>query len=258
MSGNLVKFRLQLARTACAADDPLQLANERRAEAMAVYGVIHQVADFVARSVSKEKAPFAHEIIDFLKAMSAIQESNALITMAVQTGDGLRIVYEGHFLSLIVPQQRHVRVLARATTKEGLNLRAFLDMLVMGGQAQYVESGDYDFWRVLPGSLEELAGYFGRLKAALKSEEEIRGGHPRTFPGTAREAALEAFEQGGGWCPGFGSRKSHKVDQSCEQIVFDHILPFARGGASSEINIQVMCSKCNAQKGATALGNAAR
>jgi len=86
-----------------------------RAEAMAVYGKIHQVADFVARSVSKDKAPFTHEIIEMLKALDAVQESNALITLAVQTGDGIRIVYDGIFLSLIVPQQKHVRVLARSS-----------------------------------------------------------------------------------------------------------------------------------------------
>ncbi len=224
---------------------------------MTVYGKIHQVSDFVARSFSKDKAPFAHEIIDFLKAMSAVQESNALVTMAVQTGDGLRIVYEGLFLSLIIPQQKHARVIVRPTTKDGRKLRAFLDTLVRDGSAQYAENDDYDFWRVLPGNLNLLSDYFASLKGMVRTGEDVLGSHPRTFPGAVREAALTDFENSGSWCPGV-NRPRHKVDRASERIAFDHILPFARGGASSESNVQVLCEACNLQKRATALGNAAR
>ncbi len=224
---------------------------------MAVYGRIHQIADFVARSLSKEKAPFAHEIIDFLKAMSAVQENNALVTMAVQTGDGLRIVYEGSFLSLVIPQQKHVRVIAKSTTKDGRNLRVYLDALARDEKAQHVDTGDYDYWRVLPGNLTALSVYFNELKGFLKADGDTVGRHPRTFSGAVREAALTEFERSGLVCPGV-NRKPHKLDLSTERIAFDHILPFARGGASSEFNVQVLCEACNLQKRATALGNAAQ
>ena len=224
--------------------------------AMAVYGKIHQVADFVARSVSKGKAPFTHEIIEMLKAMSAVQESNALITLAVQTGDGLRVVYEGLFLSLIVPQHKHVRVLVRSVTEEGKKLRKFLKSLVNNGQAAFVESGDYDYWRISPGNVKAISSYFETLTGLAKTEEDVRGGHPRYFSGAVREAALAEFERNKKWCAGV-NRPRHKVDLREDRIAFDHILPWSRGGGSSASNIQVLCEACNLQKRATASGNAA-
>jgi len=51
-------------------------------------------------------------------------------------------------------------------------------------------------------------------------------------------------------------RQRHKVNLASERIVFDHLIPWSRGGGGSESNIQVLCEACNLQKRATALGNA--
>lgn len=40
------------------------------------------------------------------------------------------------------------------------------------------------------------------------------------------------------------------VCESNENLEFDHIIPFSRGGSSTERNIQLLCEQCNRSKGA--------
>lgn len=53
---------------------------------------------------------------------------------------------------------------------------------------------------------------------------------------------IEIMGKGGGRC---------KLCNSTDSLVFDHIVPYYRGGMNVKGNIQVLCRKCNMEKGVT-------
>ena len=63
--------------------------------------------------------------------------------------------------------------------------------------------------------------------------------HNRTIPGKIQR---EVYDRDKGKCVKCGSK---------ENLHFDHILPFSKGGSSkTSSNIQLLCAKHNLQKGA--------
>jgi hypothetical protein len=71
------------------------------------------------------------------------------------------------------------------------------------------------------------------LKASYFADEQERSRH---IPAKVR---YEAYMRDGGKCVMCGSS---------ENIQFDHILPFSKGGSHSLENIQILCQSCNLKK----------
>jgi len=77
-----------------------------------------------------------------------------------------------------------------------------------------------------------------RAHAALAGEEH--GAAPRREP-IPRDVRQAVWERDGGRC----------VDCGADfDLQFDHVIPFALGGASTVENLQVLCAPCNQRKGA--------
>ena len=55
----------------------------------------------------------------------------------------------------------------------------------------------------------------------------------------SRKVASQVWQRDGGKCVECGG---------CENLEFDHIIPFSKGGATSLNNIQLLCRKCNREK----------
>lgn len=69
---------------------------------------------------------------------------------------------------------------------------------------------------------------------------EAQGALPRR-EGIPEEVRREVFRRDGGRCARCGSD---------ELLQFDHVIPVALGGASTEANLQLLCAPCNREKGA--------
>lgn len=218
---------------------------------MAKYGTFHALGDFLGKTVPKRgsgefNSLFFHQVIDGLKRLDAVQEANAWVTLSVSTGGGIWVAYKGQRRCMILPAQNSLRVLCG---KPGGDVAKALDRAVKAGTVvDTTGHNDYRQWRVLPVGLPLLWDFFESLPMPNGADTIGSSSHPRTFPGPIRQAALEHFERSGSYCPGF-RRSRHKVELSKgERIEFDHILPYSRGGASSALNIQVLCQECNRQK----------
>jgi hypothetical protein len=77
-----------------------------------------------------------------------------------------------------------------------------------------------------------------RAHAALAADDV---GVPRREV-VPREVKLAVFERDGGRCVECGSGF---------ELQYDHVIPFALGGASTVENLQILCGDCNRAKGAS-------
>jgi hypothetical protein len=83
-------------------------------------------------------------------------------------------------------------------------------------------------------ALEELieeGQIFNKRKSGEKSREPI-----------PKEVMNQVWNRDGGKCVKCGSQ---------ENLEFDHIIPFSKGGAATYRNLQLLCQKCNRQKSDT-------
>jgi hypothetical protein len=218
------------------------------------YGEIHRFSDFIARTIPSDVSDgpsltFVKKVIAFLQRLDRLELTNPNVTHAFHTGDGIWIYFKGAKLCLIKPTQKHLllhsfqnnelRRLVRAARRKETNL--FGDTL---------KGTFWLAWRVQDHELLRLAHLLESLPKRT-STKVLPADHPRYIPAEIRHAVLEDFLRTGSRCSGVPSRgvKPHKV--TTERIVFDHIIPIFRGGASTLQNVQVMCAACNSLKRAT-------
>lgn len=225
---------------------------------MARYGSIHQLSDFVERTIPKKgsgeyETLFVHRVINFLKRLDAARQGNPWIVLATHTGGGIWLYYKGRAVFLIIPALKRFRLalfkefptpdkrdLVHRIRHEQKRRRLFQPV------------GSFPFawqWHCGGPELSILEGYIKHLPSDTASAAINSATHPRNFPGEVLDAALQQFIEGGRYCKGF-RRKRHKITN--ERIEFDHLLPFAKGGSSSAFNVQVLCETCNRMKRARA------
>ena len=78
---------------------------------------------------------------------------------------------------------------------------------------------------------------FERLKSKFSDNFETKYERPR-IPENVR---VEVWRRDQGQCAKCGSR---------EKLEYDHILPISKGGGNTARNIELLCEKCNREKGA--------
>jgi 5-methylcytosine-specific restriction endonuclease McrA len=85
-----------------------------------------------------------------------------------------------------------------------------------------------------------MEGDLKRIKReieALENLERLPSARRDKIPSPVR---LFVWQRDGGKCVECGRK---------ENLEFDHIIPLAEGGSSTERNVQLLCERCNRKKG---------
>lgn len=218
-------------------------------------GTIYRTADFVQRLLPAGK-PLSSEACEFVKAtlhllmeLDELEQINPLVTLSVNVGDGLWVYYEGRPEFLLKPTQKYILMHVFENTPLANVIDGLKTLFAVDVQRAYA----HRMWRIQPPEMKWLAAYIKKQWASrdvLAQAADLE--HPRNIPGAIREAALTSFIRGGRKCAGVdGIVKAHRITKAAP-LEFDHILPYAKGGASTYWNVQVLCMDCNRRKHATA------
>lgn len=124
------------------------------------------------------------------------------------------------------------------------------------GPVRVAASGNRTWWWFEDGFYWESGGYSGEDVIALIRDKQRRDkakldrAHlrlnterrtPSRRTAIPREVKKRVFERDGGRCVECGTDF---------EIQYDHIIPVALGGSSTEDNLQLLCARCNQEKGA--------
>ena len=171
--------------------------------------------------------------------------------------NGRILIYEGHDVSRkkapapkLVDQQRYEE--NNKLTQNGLFFDAATEFKDGKRQAEMVKVYEkirdgiwaYDgIFKLLDAWTDDSKGrkvFKFKLEVTDKGDHtnvNVRIDHNRLIP---KEVKLEVWKRDKGRCVNCGS---------VENLHFDHIIPFSKGGSSFDAkNIQILCSKCNLAK----------
>ena len=222
---------------------------------MKKYGLTYQVVDFVSklipckRSLDVSSAEFIHSVMEFLRQLGQLQEANPRITMSFHARDGLWIYCDGAAKLFLKPTQKYLLLHIFEKNQVFVDVSNAKDIFTCHRAVKYAAG----LWEIEKPGLGWLIKYFQKSWQPSKLSPKIKSApHPRFIPGDIRQYALTEFNNKGRICLGVaGIKDKHNVEKNM-QIEFDHILPYAEGGANTYMNVQILCSDCNRIKSATA------
>jgi len=98
---------------------------------------------------------------------------------------------------------------------------------------------DEEFRLLILEEFDKERRHFERLK---QNHDSVGQEETRSRIRIPEQARIEVWRRDGGKCTRCESR---------ENLEYDHIIPFSKGGGNTTRNIELLCEKCNRSKGAS-------
>ena len=187
----------------------------------------HRVLYYLHERTSSKFPEWRDVTMTFFYELFELMNDNASLNLLFHRADGLNIYSGSTVVAYIHFRQQHFLIHAREDY-------AIWD----AGNALFrtPRKGSYPrMWKA--DTSDEVAKFIEYLKGLPQLPMADGGRASRTIPVWVQEFVLE---RDGQKCVACGEKNN---------LCFDHILPFCKGGASDHPNnIQLLCSKCNLEK----------
>lgn len=191
--------------------------------------ITHRVLFYLQERMSSKNPIWRDCTLRFLYELFILMESNPSIVLDIKKDDGMHIYNGSEKIVYLHFRQRHF--LAHCNEDY---------LLSKVGRSLFSKTHEGSWpimWKIdNVEEVETLLDYLRSLPSYTPSDQEKAS---RTIPVWVQQFVIE---RDSGICQSCGSN---------ENLCFDHILPFSKGGASDHPNnIQLLCSKCNLEKSA--------
>ncbi|MCO6497730.1 MAG: HNH endonuclease [Chitinophagaceae bacterium] len=188
----------------------------------------HSVLWYLEKNTSPKKPEWRSLITSFLYNLYDIANKNYGLDINLKLVDGIHILYREKLLCFMHIRQKHILL--------HLHQKSLLYNHSITKKFKIKHSGSWPqmFKLTTDEELEVLLKYFRKLKVVNRKEY---------FKTRRISAKIQEFvyDRDKGKCARCGS----SID-----LHFDHIIPYSKGGSSDDVkNIQILCAKCNLQKG---------
>lgn len=191
----------------------------------------HRVLWYIGNKTSSKHPDWRNTTISLLLDLYEIRRDNPAIFFWIRAVDGLSIYHDQDGVLDFQFSQKHLIVNAPANS----NLFKLGDKF-FGKEKRHAGSGTRQWKLTNNEDIEKLIGFV----QSLPKVEYSTSGASRSIPQRVRELVME---RDNGKCT---------VCSSTQNLHFDHIVPFSKGGSSdTEKNIRLLCAKHNLEQGAS-------
>lgn len=187
----------------------------------------HRLIHYLRNGTSPKYPDWRDATICFLDDLLSLAEDCPWINIVIHRADGVRIYSGSSLVVFLHIRQRHILAHANRNYLLWKSGDKFLTTRHKGSHDR--------MWRIT--NREELIKLISYLRDLPRPKNEGKQSKSRTVPTWVQEFVLQRDMRK---CVSCGAT---------ENLCFDHIIPYSRGGASDNAhNIQLLCSSCNLKK----------
>ncbi|MDP2762018.1 MAG: HNH endonuclease [Sideroxyarcus sp.] len=187
----------------------------------------HRVLHYLHDRTSPKHPEWRNTTIEFFYELFNLMNSNPSLNLMFHRADGLRIYSGSTIVAFLHFYQKHFLIHA---TEDYVIWNA--------GDTLFETQHKGSFPRMWKATTPmEVVNFIAYLSKLPRQAVETSDRASRTIPAWVQEFV---FERDGGRCV---------ACRSTNNLCFDHVLPFSKGGSSEHPNnLQILCAKCNSEK----------